>query len=194
MYYVFANTPNKLEPGVFSGQRGSKMKKNDVKTNIVNALIELLDEKEYESISITDIVNKANVSRATYYRYFKEKEDVVKCFFELTKDKFISTIQVSQGGLPENNEVTILSLFLFFKANIKANKCIRKAGLEKELLNFLSTEFLSNLPVKLDEYLAYFVSGALYNVLIHWLDKDCKDPIEEVSRPFVNIQEKYNNK
>lgn len=168
------------------------MKKNDAKTNIVNALIELMDEQDYDSITITDIVNRANVSRVTYYRYFKEKEDVVKCFFEITKNKFFSTIQIAKDGLPEDNEVTILSLFLFFKANMKANKCIQKAGLEKELLDFLSTEFLDNLPVKLDEYLAYFVSGALFNVLIHWLDKDCKDSIEEVSRPFINIQERYN--
>lgn len=168
------------------------MKKNDAKTNIVNALIELMDEQDYNSITITDIVNRANVSRVTYYRYFKEKEDVVKCFFEITKNKFFSTVQIAKDGLPEDNEVTILSLFLFFKANMKANKCIQKAGLEKELLDFLSTEFLDNLPVKLDEYLAYFVSGALFNVLIHWLDKDCKDSIEEVSRPFINIQERYN--
>ncbi len=168
------------------------MKKNDAKTNIVNALIELMDEQDYDSITITDIVNRANVSRVTYYRYFKEKEDVVKCFFEITKNKFFSTVQIAKDGLPEDNEVTILSLFLFFKANMKANKCIQKAGLEKELLDFLSTEFLDNLPVKLDEYLAYFVSGALFNVLIHWLDKDCKDSIEEVSRPFINIQERYN--
>lgn len=168
------------------------MKKNDAKTNIVNALIELMDKQDYDSITITDIVNRANVSRVTYYRYFKEKEDVVKCFFEITKNKFFSTVQIAKDGLPEDNEVTILSLFLFFKANMKANKCIRKAGLEKELLDFLSTEFLDNLPVKLDEYLAYFVSGALFNVLIHWLDKDCKDSIEEVSRPFINIQERYN--
>ncbi len=167
------------------------MKKNDAKTNIVNALIELMDEQEYESITITDIVNRANVSRVTYYRYFKEKEDVVKTFFEITKNKFFNSVQIAKNGLPEDNEVTILSLFLFFKANMKANKCIQKAGLEKELLDFLSTEFLDNLPVKLDEYLAYFVSGALFNVLIHWLDKDCKDSIEEVSRPFVNIQNRY---
>jgi len=167
------------------------MKKNDAKTNIVKALIELMDEQEYESITITDIVNRANVSRVTYYRYFKEKEDVVKTFFEITKNKFFNSVQIAKNGLPEDNEVTILSLFLFFKANMKANKCIQKAGLEKELLDFLSTEFLDNLPVKLDEYLAYFVSGALFNVLIHWLDKDCKDSIEEVSRPFVNIQNRY---
>ncbi len=169
------------------------MKKNDAKENIVNALIELMETKDYNSISITDIVNKADISRVTYYRYFKEKEDVIKYFFTMTKERFFATANISSKSVPANNEVTILGLFLFFKANIKANKCIQKAGLDKELLTFLSTEFFNNLPVKLDEYLIYFVAGALYNVLIHWLDNDCKDPIEVVSRPFINIQEKFAN-
>ncbi len=169
------------------------MKKNDAKENIVNALIELMETKDYNSISITDIVNKADISRVTYYRYFKEKEDVIKYFFTMTKERFFATANISSKSVPTNNEVTILGLFLFFKANIKANKCIQKAGLDKELLTFLSTEFFNNLPVKLDEYLIYFVAGALYNVLIHWLDNDCKDPIEVVSRPFINIQEKFAN-
>lgn len=169
------------------------MKKNDAKENIVNALIELMETKDYNSISITDIVNQAKISRVTYYRYFKEKEDVIKYFFTLTKERFFSTIQLSKNNTPSNNEVTILGLFLFFKANIKANKCIQKAGLQNELLNFLSTEFFTSMPVKLDEYLVYFIAGALYNVLIHWLDNDCKDPIEEVSKPFINIQAKFAN-
>ena len=77
---------------------------------------------------------------------------------------------------------------MFFKANIKANKCLRKAGLESELLKFLSNEFLENLPVKLDKYVAYFVAGAIYNVLINWLDNDCKDSIDVVSKPFIDTQ------
>ncbi len=167
------------------------MKKNDVENKIADALLKLMDEKSFDDITITEIVEKAGVSRVTYYRYFKTKEDIVIRYFELTKNRFMNTVNVSSGYSSENNDVTILALFLFFKSNIKANKCLRKAKLDGVLLNFLSTEFLDNLPVKLDKYLAYFVAGALYNVLIHWLDGDCKDPIEEVSKPFIDIQNKF---
>lgn len=169
------------------------MKRNDVENKIADALLKLMDEKDYDSITITEIVEKAGVSRVTYYRYFKTKEDIVTRYFELTKNRFMMTVNLSAGEAPdvENNDVTILALFLFFKSNMKANKCLRKARLDGVLLEFLSTEFCDNLPVKLDKYLAYFVAGALYNVLIHWLDNDCKDPIEEVSKPFVDIQSKF---
>ena len=164
------------------------MKKNEIDTKITNALLALIEEKEYKDISITDIVNKAGLSRVTYYRHFNGKEEIIIKYFEMTKNRFVEQSRVKDLETERNYEVIILSLFLFFKANIKANKCLRKAGLDAELLNFLSTEFLENLPIKLDKYVALFVAGALFNVLINWLDNDCKDSIEEVSRPFISIQ------
>jgi AcrR family transcriptional regulator len=164
------------------------MKKNEIDNKITNALLSLMEEKEYKNISITDIVNKAGLSRVTYYRHFNDKEEIVIRYFEITKNRFIEQSGIKNLESEKNYEVIILSLFLFFKANIKANKCLRKAGLDGELLKFLSTEFLENLPVKLEKYVALFVAGALFNVLINWLDNDCKDSIEEVSKPFIDIQ------
>lgn len=169
-------------------KEGENHMANNIDTKITNALFDLLEEKEYQNISITDIVNKAGLSRVTYYRHFKTKEDIVLRFFKITKDKFIKQISLNNLDSSQNYELIILGLFLFFKANIKANKCLRKAGLESELLKFLSNEFLENLPVKLDKYVAYFVAGALYNVLINWLDNDCKDSIDVVSKPFIDTQ------
>ncbi len=164
------------------------MRKKAVDQKITNALFELMEEKEYSEISITDIAARAGVSRVTYYRKFDSKEAIILRFFEMTKEKYMSTLSLNSNLPPEDNEVTILGLFLFFKSNMKANKCLRKAGLESELLKFLSNEFMQNLPIKLEKYTALFVAGALYNVLINWLDNDCKDPLEEVSKPFLTIK------
>lgn len=163
------------------------MKQNDIDNKITNALLSLMEEQDYKNISVTDIVNKAGLSRVTYYRHFNNKEEIIIRFFELTKNRFKDQLNISAGE-NVNNELVILALFLFFKANLKANQCLRKAGLDGELLKFLSTEFLENLPVQLDKFYAYFVAGALYNVLIKWLDNDCKDSIEEVSKPFIEVQ------
>ncbi len=152
---------------------------------ITNALLELMKTEEYKKISITDIVNKAGLSRVTYYRHFSSKEEVLIRFFKETKDRFLS--QCAFDGKQLNNEIMVLNLFIFFKTNLEANKAIRNAHLETELLSFLSSEFTDALPVKLDRYYALFTAGALFNVLINWLDNDCNDPIEEVTRPFIEI-------
>ncbi len=171
------------------------MKKQEIDSRITNALISLMEENDYDSISITDITNKANLSRVTYYRHFNTKEDILIKFFEITKDKFIEQVKANNlARTPESNEIVILSLFLFFKANMNTNKCLRKAHLDMKLLDFLSNEFLKTLPVQLDKYVAYFLAGALFNIMINWLDNDCKDPIEEVSKPFIELQKAMDKK
>ena len=53
---------------------------------IFEALSKLLESKQYDEIKITEIINKAGISRATFYRNFSTKDDIVKLkvkmFFE----------------------------------------------------------------------------------------------------------------
>lgn len=49
---------------------------------IVTALIELMKIKPYNSISITDIANRAGVSRMAYYRNYVSKDDILNKYME----------------------------------------------------------------------------------------------------------------
>ncbi len=47
------------------------------KQSIISAFVELIQEKEYASVSVTDIVKRAGVSRMAYYRSFGSKEEIL---------------------------------------------------------------------------------------------------------------------
>ncbi len=49
-----------------------------LRTCIFEALMLLLDQKKYEDITISELAEKAGVSRMTYYRTYENKEDVMK--------------------------------------------------------------------------------------------------------------------
>ena len=74
----------------------------NAKQAIYSALVELMESEEYEDISITDIAKKAGVSRMTYYRNYKEKDDILlDRFKELLDDKYsglISTAKAMKGN------------------------------------------------------------------------------------------------
>ena len=164
------------------------MRQKDIENAITNALLELMKTEDYDKISITDIVNKAGLSRVTYYRHFNSKEDILIRFFDNAKSKFLEMNKVSG---PDTNELVILNLFIYFKSNMEVNKCLVKANLDMEILKFLSNEFLEVLPQKVDKYFAYFVAGALFNVSIHWLENDCKDGIDQVTKPFIDLDKAF---
>jgi AcrR family transcriptional regulator len=41
-----------------------------VRTSIIEALFSLLTQKKFSEITVTDLINNANVARASYYRNF----------------------------------------------------------------------------------------------------------------------------
>lgn len=47
------------------------------KALIRSAMLELLKEKDFFDISVTDIVNKANINRGTFYAHFQDTYDVI---------------------------------------------------------------------------------------------------------------------
>ena len=57
------------------------------KQAIVDAFNELIQVHEFGEITIGDIVEQAEVSRATFYRYFKDKYDVMNANYKEILDK-----------------------------------------------------------------------------------------------------------
>lgn len=49
------------------------MRKIRSRQYLLNALIDLMQEKDFEQITINDLVNKACVSRSTFYFQFEDK-------------------------------------------------------------------------------------------------------------------------
>ena len=49
---------------------------------ITEALVELLDEKTLDKITVTDIVKKADINRGTFYAHYDNVSDVVASLFQ----------------------------------------------------------------------------------------------------------------
>ncbi|MDO5521573.1 MAG: TetR/AcrR family transcriptional regulator C-terminal domain-containing protein [bacterium] len=54
----------------------------DSKIQFVNALEELLYKKTLDEISVSELVNRTNISRRTFYRHFTDKYDLASWYFE----------------------------------------------------------------------------------------------------------------
>ena len=84
-----------------------KTEKNDRRSNrtrelLSGALVELMLEKRYDSITVQDILDRADIGRSTFYAHYTDKEDLLMS--ELTR--LMRTLQVythepghAHGGL-----------------------------------------------------------------------------------------------
>jgi AcrR family transcriptional regulator len=56
------------------------------------AMIELINEKGFEAITVGDIAERAMINRATFYRHYLDKYDLVAKIFEETTNHLIETM------------------------------------------------------------------------------------------------------
>lgn len=59
------------------------------KQNIYNSALKLFEQYDFDTVTVDDICNKANLSKGTFYYYFKSKEDLVIIAFINALDKYM---------------------------------------------------------------------------------------------------------
>lgn len=155
---------------------------------IVQALFKLMSAYEYEKISVTDIAEKAGVGRATFYRYFKRKEDIIVYYFDRYKKEFTFGQRFYPRCKADYVQV-VTDVLTLFKQNKEPLRLLRRAHLEYIYLDYLNKNF----KIKFEEddrdaslYQSYLYAGMLFNVSMAWLDNDCREEIPALARSIVD--------
>jgi len=160
-----------------------------VKKCIVDALLLLMNEKDFDEISITEICNKAGVSRMAYYRNYYTKKDIIIEYLKDIAADFKKESHSWQKNSAYTNKNVIRFLFTYFEKYAYFIKTLRKAnlsGLLQECLNgYLENEInfkIQNNPY--EKYHMYSYSGALYNVYMKWIDNGMTESVDEMADIF----------
>lgn len=95
----------------------TRTKKKDEQINlskklIVKALLQLMREKPYHQISITELTSKANLSRRTFYRHFSTIDEVLRYLLYLIAVKFTEYIAKQPS---QDLETVIYFYFSYWK-------------------------------------------------------------------------------
>lgn len=155
---------------------------------IVQALFKLMDSYEFDKISVSLIAEKAGVGRATFYRYFKSKEDVIIFYFERLAKDFV----FNQRFYPRCREDYVLlvkQIMSLFKEQKATLKLLKKAKLDSLYLNYLNKSFAAMFTRDYQDknpYLPYIYAGMLFNVSMKWLENDCNEDEEKLAALIVD--------
>lgn len=78
------------------------------KKMITDALVELLDEKPLDKITVTDIVKKADINRGTFYAHYDNVSDVVTSIFE-------NAYEIIKGSIKDLHDNADLDMGIMLK-------------------------------------------------------------------------------
>src|SRR5699024_8544153 len=77
---------------------------NRTRKSLINAFLELLEEKSYDLITIEDITQLAKYNRATFYLHFYDKEHVLESVIDEKLDHLINSVTPLMTSNIQRNE------------------------------------------------------------------------------------------
>ena len=176
---------------------------------IKQAFIQLLEQKELDSITISDITESADINRGTFYLHYEDKYDLLEKmeneYAEVLYDQTRSTALLkSAESVDEFFEVfsnqVLKNVMTHIYDNLDFYQVIltleRKSQLEERMYQII----LDNMKERMDEegqiagipvmYFHSYVSGSMAGIVKHWVTDeqrvDVDTLIQYVSRIVFN--------
>ncbi|MDP4163542.1 MAG: TetR/AcrR family transcriptional regulator [Bacillota bacterium] len=170
---------------------------------LIDALIELMAENKYENITIQDISSRATVNRATLYRHFQDKDDLLnKSIDKMLKElfgeasKFYSVVK----NIDELQRYVAIHIFEHIS---RWDKFFHLMLIKKGIPNFIQylKDFFfdfydhlisetdvkeEKLPVK-KEMLVSYISAAYIGVIVWWLENDMPFSASSMAEQMIQL-------
>lgn len=156
-----------------------------VKREIKDAVMELMAEKRYMDITVTDIVTRAGVARASFYRNFNSINDVIDAISDELSEEMLEDIS---PVLPCYDERALREfLFNHFYRIARRQKQMKKIRFENISVIFTRTEDRVQQSASLfsgdtiqDKYFAVGKMGLINSVTKKWVDTGMQETPEEM--------------
>lgn len=163
-----------------------------------NALVELMLEKRYDSITVQDILDRADVGRSTFYTHYTDKEDlliseIARVIHEL--EGYTSGVGHTSGALLPSLEFfrhvqeqhRLIHAFMWGRGTelLMRDFQVRVSKIVQQNLGSLIGDKVSfSMPMPI---IANFVASTLLMLLQWWFENDLRASPEEMEAIFRKL-------
>ena len=164
---------------------------------INEALADLLQEKPLDKITVTDVVNRADIKRGTFYAHYKDIPDVVDHLIQQTFDTIRSAVDQQTDSITDVGEKLlstiqiILEEDLFFYRKILNSNA--SAIMQEQLVNVVIAFMLEHkdrfYSGSNEEYMVKirFCAGGLSNLYRDWFSGKLPHSLSELTKIGVEL-------
>lgn len=151
-----------------------------VRTQILSTLLAMMEEQELSAISISELVRRAGVGRASFYRNYASKEDVLRQESDRLTARWGQQFEQTPHSAP--NEV-LITLLDFYKLHSSFYLALYRAGLSQIILDTIlqATIITPEMPNAL-AYTKSAVGYMIYGWVIEWIHRGMQESGTELAR------------
>ncbi len=171
------------------------------------ALITLLEKKDFAYITIKEICDTAGVNRSTFYLHYENTADLLKETTRYILDKHFSYYSIDKKGIYERFENCEKKQLVFITAEyltpylnfIRENQRIFKVAIKQfnsmnmdEVYGRMFTQIFNpilarfGVPERERGFVMKFYLTGVYAVVMEWLEKDCAEDMNTVIKVITD--------
>ena len=171
------------------------------------ALITLLEKKDFEYITIKEICDTAGVNRSTFYLHYENTFDLLqettryildKHFAYYSSDTKEITARFANAELKDLLFITSEYLVPYltfikdnqhiFRVSIKNFKSLSLNDVYRKMFEHIFNPILERFSVPENErsYMMKFYLTGVYAIVTEWLDRNCSDDMETITEVIID--------
>lgn len=160
---------------------------------IISALLELMAEKKYDKITTQNIIERADLTRQTFYRHFKSKDFVLFAYIAQLYESLVEEV----NKLEEKTFYAVLVVYFeFWKKHRDFLNLLNKTEFRYDPIEcyhtymekILSTVENQICSEKVDtKYIQSFMAGGLGNIKNTWINDNYQESPEKLSEIIVTL-------
>lgn len=170
------------------------------------ALVELLNKKDYEFITVKEICERAGVNRSTFYLHYEAINDLLEETIDNIDKKFVTYFNENANVFFEKlksasteNLLLITPEYLTpYLTYIKDNRIIHQVAVKHsrimnslEKFNSLNEKVFKpifkgfNIDDKTEHYMISYYLNGITAIINEWIKSGCKDSIEYIEKIII---------
>lgn len=161
---------------------------------ISEAILALLETTEFTKLKVSDIVKKAGVARASFYKYYDSPYAALTDYLGIIIGEYMQENQSRQNRSRYLERDHILYSLQFFDRYAHFFLTLAKHKLHGIMLDGINDFVTENIQTakQLSVYELYSYAGSLLNTFLKWEEGGKKDSAEEVADTIYHLYSSKN--
>lgn len=143
------------------------------------AIMQLLQEKEFDTITVQDVLDRAHVGRSTFYTHFRDRDDL----FLSEVDEFYQHMAMALSGKPSERVLPVREMFAHMVEVREFCLALIASGRMQDVIGLAQEHFARGIAIRLAELprargipaaqhgpTGHALAGALLSMQSWWID------------------------
>jgi AcrR family transcriptional regulator len=166
---------------------------DESKEMIADAFVRLLQDYDYDDLTLSQIADEAKVNRMTLYRHFKTKEKIIL----YQAEKTFKEQEAQAAGQPKPFQEFIRRRLEWVQDLPQLPVLLRSREIEELLEGFSVASYRSPLEqaigkrIEEDPYLFHFYFGGVSRIIREWLKGGCQESSRDISDRVISLTRSF---